>query len=526
MLAEFLSDPKTYLPILSKQVQRKVGIPNALTQELLNNDLDRFGLSLEPQRNRLPKTVVLIMIHTEREHIKPTATDVSVKNQKRRLFNSSDFYRTSYRIVMTRTTRNAVNWLCRQIRKGTFEFSRLRGGAFAKKDDKRPSVLPMGKFHLLEPSGKSEYRTTLRATFPDNLLLHALAIKLQEAFPPTIFLPGVCSYVAGKSGRDVVLQVTEQLAKGFRSVLRFDVTSFNETVCQERLLELCLARFSQLPDWSDADRVLFERLLRSYFQRVGIALKTPGVGIGMGSPLTSLFTNIYLDQLDRHLDDNGIPFVRYGDDVVAFFTSPSDAVQWGQRVRDFVATRLKQTIKEEKTFTVNLSPGDPGEEPPGFDFCTFHYSIGKDGVDVRIKDSTIEKVKRKIRFFTLIPVSLERHLLIWGGSFIDAALWPKIQFIDIRLGFPQRSELRKNEIEVKFKRQGWPASFLREARTESIRKQFQELDRYIRYRLERVEGKLGGKTGAESRFYARARRFGLRSFIDAWNRLPEPQKPE
>jgi hypothetical protein len=524
MLTEFLRDPMTFRGILSKQVSRKIGIRNALDREFSNTDWAYLGFGNPTSRNRLPHSVRLVFAPSIQKPVNPDAVASDIQDLKPHHIAVSDPGRT-YRIDLTAASNNAVNWLCRQIQKGSFNFSRLRGGAYAKKGDKRPSTLPLGKYHSLDPSEKTDYRTTLRASFPDNLLLHALAIKLREAFPTNAFLPGVCAYVAGKSGRDVVLQVTGLLNKGYRSVLRFDVSSFNETVCQEQLLELCLARVAQLPDWGAEDRVLLERFLRSYFQRVGEALKTPGVGIGMGSPLTPLFTNIYLDQLDRLLDENGIPFVRYGDDVIAFFMLESEAIEWKRRVIEYVETHLKQRIKEDKTVVVNLSPDSATEQPPGFDFCSFHYSIGQDGLGIRIKDATVEKIKRKIRFFTRCAASIDRLPQCLGGVCIDGNTWGRIQDISILLGFPHRSELRKTVIEVKFIRTGWPTSFLREAKTENIRAQFQELDRYIRYRLERVERKLGGATGAGSRFYTRARRFGLRSFIDAWNRLPEPQKP-
>jgi len=149
------------------------------------------------------------------------------------------------------------------------------------------------------------------------------------------------------------------------------------------------------------------------------------------------------------------------------------------------------------------------------------YSIAQNGrIDVRIKEATIEKVKRHIRYNTLLAEGLEPSPQSFPCGQIDSQTWAMILNLAVRLGFPIRLECHDGTFPVKFERKGWPTAFLSEARTESILDQFRELDRYIRYRLERAERKLGGAAGVENRFYSTARRFGLRSFVDAWNRMP------
>ena len=52
-----------------------------------------------------------------------------------------------------------------------------------------------------------------------------------------------------------------------------------------------------------------------------------------GGPLSPLLSNIYLDDLDKELEQRGLPFVRYADDFVIFTKSQAAA----QRVYRLIA---------------------------------------------------------------------------------------------------------------------------------------------------------------------------------------------
>ena len=48
-------------------------------------------------------------------------------------------------------------------------------------------------------------------------------------------------------------------------------------------------------------------------------------GTMQGGPLSPLLSNIYLDDLDKELENRGLPFVRYADDFVIFTKSEAVA---------------------------------------------------------------------------------------------------------------------------------------------------------------------------------------------------------
>lgn len=410
---------------------------------------------------------------------------------------------------------NSINWLRRRIRTGRHQFSRLNGSAFAKLDETRPGIISLQSYLALNTDKRRDYRVTLLPKLPDKILLRALSKKLAQTAPKNEFLPQACGYVPGRGGREVVRQIKGHLEAGRRVVLRFDVTSFNETVDQALLLKLLEPHLGQVHGWGQADTAMFISLLQSYLARVGEALASPGRGIGMGSPLTPWFTNLYLDQLDRFLDSKGLHFVRYGDDVALFFKTKKQAATASSDIRSFIRDVLRQGVSESKWLVKELVPGAPDG---GIDFCLFHYSITAAGqVDVRIKDATLEKVRRKIRYLTRIPEDAD----------MEDALFPilytrlTVMALSRRIGFQQDPLGGARRKPMKFTGKGWGYWFTLDARTESVRQQLRDLDAYMHGRLIKAEKHFRGKTSKTSKFYNRLRVFGLRTFMDAWQMTPK-----
>ena len=149
----------------------------------------------------------------------------------------------------------------------------------------------------------------VQASFPDALVLGALSGLLRDVFPDSYFLPECCGYIPGRGAKAAVRQVMSALSRGYRTVLRLDILSFNETVSQERLLGLISRRLNDA-GWPLEDLRFFCELMRRFFSKVDAVLGTPGVGIGMGTSLTPLFTNIYLSPLDHFIKEKNIPFSR------------------------------------------------------------------------------------------------------------------------------------------------------------------------------------------------------------------------
>lgn len=76
-------------------------------------------------------------------------------------------------------------------------------------------------------------------------------------------------------------------------------------------------------------------------------------GINQGDILSPLLSNIYLDELDRYLEQNGIEFIRYADDLVLFFKDLRTA-QEKTKLLYAKLKELKLSINEEKSYYANV----------------------------------------------------------------------------------------------------------------------------------------------------------------------------
>lgn len=132
-------------------------------------------------------------------------------------------------------------------------------------------------------------------------------------------------------------------------------------------------------------------------------------GIPQGSPISDLLANLYLLDFDilmkKYADSLGGIYRRYSDDIV--FVVPG-SLDDGRGIRDYVRSEIGRhgsqlKIKPEKTHVVGfvrngdrLDPIDASENarhPEGLEYLGFRF----DGRTVRFRDSTISKLRNKVR---------------------------------------------------------------------------------------------------------------------------------
>jgi RNA-directed DNA polymerase len=104
----------------------------------------------------------------------------------------------------------------------------------------------------------------------------------------------------------------------FGWLLKFDVRHFYASLRHTLLLDICRRRFC------DAD---LTALLARYLLVWGVWSQTPGAGIPLGSSISCLLANLYLDPFDHWIkDDLGWKcYLRYADDML-FLHRERDAV--------------------------------------------------------------------------------------------------------------------------------------------------------------------------------------------------------
>ena len=77
-------------------------------------------------------------------------------------------------------------------------------------------------------------------------------------------------------------------------------------------------------------------------------LTRPDKGVLQGSPLSSLLCNFYFHKLDMYLEEQGIPFVRYGDDIVIFGRELSKIQKDYRMTLDYITAQLRLQPNQKK----------------------------------------------------------------------------------------------------------------------------------------------------------------------------------
>ena len=161
---------------------------------------------------------------------------------------------------------------------------------------------------------------------------------------------GSFAYRPGMGVVDAVQAVVALRSEGLPWVLRTDVRDCFPTLPRD----IALRRFGIViddPPLTDVVRLLLER---GYRGPTG-GLRTLA-GVAQGCPLSPLLANLVLVDLDRALQHQGFPVVRYGDDLVVAAASESD-IRIAAGVAAAVVKELDMTLNSDKTAVTTFDEG-------------------------------------------------------------------------------------------------------------------------------------------------------------------------
>jgi RNA-directed DNA polymerase len=205
----------------------------------------------------------------------------------------------------------------------------------------RYQPMPVRRVEMPKPSGGGMRQLGI-PTVLDRFVQQAVLRVLQRYLDPN-FSKQSYGFRPGRSAHQAVSRAQEYVAAGYRWVVDFDLEKFFDRVNHDRLMAHLARRI--------ADKRLL-KLIRG-FLRAGVmegGLVSPiDEGTPQGGPLSPLFSNVVLDELDRELERRGHRFVRYADDCNVYVRS----LRAGQRVMAnisrFVETKLRLKVNAAKS---------------------------------------------------------------------------------------------------------------------------------------------------------------------------------
>lgn len=149
------------------------------------------------------------------------------------------------------------------------------------------------------------------------------------------------AYRSCRSVGMALLQCQAEVARDNAWVLDADIQKFFDSI-PHAPLRRCLAQ------WTTDSQLL--RMIDQWLAQ------NPSVyGIGQGSPLSPLLSNLYLDALDKSFEAQGVPHVRYADDFLAFAPNQHAAAR-AHQLAHHTLDNLGLVLHPDKTQV--LQPGE------------------------------------------------------------------------------------------------------------------------------------------------------------------------
>lgn len=192
------------------------------------------------------------------------------------------------------------------------------------------------------PKGNGKFRTLGIPTVVDRMLQQAV---LRILMPKYEYVFSVYSYGfrPKKNTHQALGKSLEYINEGYQHIVEIDLKSFFDEVDHVLLLQILYRKIK-----CKATMTLLRRWLRTPILLNGKLVKRRK-GVPQGSPISPLFSNIILHELDEFMESRGMKFVRYADDFSIYCKSKSKAKFQGNEVYKFLRDKLKLPINREKS---------------------------------------------------------------------------------------------------------------------------------------------------------------------------------
>ena len=245
---------------------------------------------------------------------------------------------------------------------------------------------------ILKPQGGT--RPLGGATVRNRIVQTAMKLVLEPIFEAD-FQECSYGYRPKRDAKMASLAIRDDLYRGAWGVVEIDLKSYFTSIPHDKLLVLIQERV--------VDGSLLKLIKQSL--KVGVAyadkIEPTRVGVPQGSPISPLYSNIYLNVMDRVWQSRGYPqqlgatMHRYADDVILVCRGNAE-----QALQAFeaIAQRMELNLNREKTRITKLSDG--------FDFIGFHFvkrrsgRSGKPTIYIQPSQTAQRRIRQKIRQIT------------------------------------------------------------------------------------------------------------------------------
>lgn len=238
---------------------------------------------------------------------------------------------------------------------------------------------PVRRVVIPKPQGKGERKLGVPCVV-DRVIQQAILQVLSPLFEPG-FSDSSYGCRPNRSAHGAIRQVKTILKSGYRIAVDLDLEKFFDTVNHDVLMSRIARKV--------ADKVLL-RLIGRYLRAgvlVGSTVEPTEWGTPQGSPLSPLFSNVLLDDLDKELEARGHRFVRYVDDLVILVKSRRAGQRVMVKISRYLTQVLKLKVNRDKSRVVKIED---------LNYLGFTFR----GIRIFASDTAMQAFKHRLRGLT------------------------------------------------------------------------------------------------------------------------------
>lgn len=190
-------------------------------------------------------------------------------------------------------------------------------------------------------NGKGKRRVISVLNTVDRFITRLLAQKLDRYYKD-YFLENSFAYQSNKGIQEAVKKAQSYLNTGMTVKVEVDLKDFFEEISIERLLGILRA---------DIINPAVITLISSYLYCTVLndgEIEKKKKGLVQGNSMSPVLSNIYLINLDRHMDEKGYNWIRFADDITVFTDSKKKASLIFEDLCSFITENCEVKVNEQK----------------------------------------------------------------------------------------------------------------------------------------------------------------------------------